>query len=121
LIFHFEYRDAVLQRKVCKVIVVIIYGVAVVKVVYACQYEAALPTFAVKPKSTFNSPQSVVNASAEKEGRFLGFSNNVELNRLLLHFRIMRKQAFTTSILSNSEFGIQIHKLESPLTGHPIN
>jgi hypothetical protein len=56
--------------------------------------EAALPTFAVKPKST-SSPQSVVNASAEKEGRFLGFSNNVELDRLPLHFRIMRKQDFT--------------------------
>jgi hypothetical protein len=40
--------------------------------------EAALPTFAVKPRIYINSPQSVVNASAEKEGRFLGFSNNVD-------------------------------------------
>jgi hypothetical protein len=39
--------------------------------------EAALPTFAVKPKSTFNSPIRSKRI-CEKEPRFLGFSDNVD-------------------------------------------
>jgi hypothetical protein len=34
---------------------------------------AALPIFALKPMSTFTSPQPVAKASAEKMGAFFGF------------------------------------------------
>jgi hypothetical protein len=44
------WNTEILQRKICKVVVVIIYGVAVVKVVYACQYRM-LCNIAVKPRS----------------------------------------------------------------------
>jgi hypothetical protein len=66
--FHFEKQDAFLQSYISKIVIIVVNGIAVIKVIHTVSTDA----FAYSSQNLSQDliPQSVVNASAEKRGAF---------------------------------------------------